>query len=277
VFPFDIYRLVARRGVRRVVRAIVVAAFVGASITLAGPAAAATSASAPQACKSVSIFGLRGSGQTMDQSGGFGHEVGIVVQRLHAELADSGRPAALFPLDYTAASVDLLLPPSGGVNNVFKVRQYLASIDNGGNALYTAMGLRNRKCPGETFVVIGYSQGSMAIKVGLSSMAKRGERQLLSRIGGIGLIADPAKRANEYNVGSAAPRSEGVATNLGRGRTVPSSVAGTFASACQSRDVVCDFSKNGSVSVHKNYPDSVLADLAEALYPRVVRVSKPQF
>lgn len=240
--------------------------------TLAGLVLPGVASAAPKECASVSVFGLRGSGQTSDQNDGFGPEVSAVVDELTSRLSAAGKSNVKFPLDYTAASVDLIWPIKRNVDYAFQVREYLASVDEGGDALYSLLTQRATRCGGETFVLVGYSQGSMAIRHALRKMTQKGEGDILSRIGGIGLIADPSKRPNEPNVGDADAKASGVATFMRSPILISSKVSGYAVNACNTRDVVCDFSKNRSDSVHGQYRStSALDSLTDSLMRKIMR------
>lgn len=250
---------------------MLLAALLGSTALVPTPASAA-----PQGCASVAILGLRGSGQTSAENGGFGPQVAAVVHELEQKLNAAGRTTVKFPIEYTAASANLLKPKN--LSWPWKAQEFLASVDNGANALYTTLDLRSKRCRQETAVVIGYSQGAMAIRLALRNLANRGETALLARIVGIGLVADPTKRPSDPNVGNAPANSTGIATTFrvrGAPVAIPNAVLGFAAGACQHRDPVCDFSTRADAAVHTSYPTSVLRQLAQTLAPRVARHSVP--
>lgn len=209
-------------------------------------------AKAPPACTSVGIFGVRGS----DQKSGFGPEVSAAVQSLEQGLRAAGRTYTEFPLEYTSASVDLIHPGKPHPNGyVWDVKQYAASVEDGTGALYTSLDLRDRNCPTETPVLIGYSQGAMVVRKAMQKLANNGRTSILQRIGGAGLIADPDKQRNEPNIGGAPALSIGVATyfHVGGPVAIPSAVVGRAMNACRYQDIACDFSTQGKTSIHTTY------------------------
>jgi hypothetical protein len=236
--------------------------------------APSASAAAPRPCSSVAVVGLRGSGQTS----GFGAQVNETFLPLFSNLLANNRTVASFALDYTAASTNLITNLKT-TNYPWNVQQFIASANTGADSLYTLLSLRQRTCPGEALVLLGYSQGSMAIKLFLRNMVNKGESGILNRIAGIGLIADPTKNPNDPNIGSAAPLSRGIATRFGVGGApvqVPASVVGYSEHACDSHDLVCDFSAESNTQVHSSYSSDTLRKLSLSLAPRVLRRSAPQ-
>lgn len=259
---------------------LALAAFAGLTAAPPPPASAAV-----QACSSVGIYGVRGSGE----SSGFGKEVWPAVQALQNGLQSNGRTVATFPLFYTAASVDLLKPPANFIKHptnplaiadyVIQVKEYLASISNGTDALYTLLNSRARACPSETPVFIGYSQGAMVVRNELKRLSQNGQAALLSRVGGAGLIADPDKQRNEPNIADAAALSQGVATTFHVGGApigIPSQLVGRAMNACRNKDIACDFSVHGSTTVHTTYQNtSYPAQLGRWLVGPTVARSQP--
>jgi hypothetical protein len=264
------------------------AARVGIVAALAG--GGLTSAPAPaqaevKPCASVAIFGLRGSGQTAAQREGWGQEMWLLKEALTSRLRAQGRTVAQFPVSYSSASVELLtrIPPLVGKEDYYlNVKSYIASVRNGADGLDTSLYQRASRCPNEAPVLVGYSQGALAIRLELRRIAVRGDTWLLRRIGAVGLTGDPTKQANDYNIANAPARSRGVSTTtrLGGPIDVPDGVLGRTVLSCVDSDLVCDFSlqsfRNHGGKVHREAYGPERADrLARELVAPIMRRSQP--
>lgn len=285
------------------VRTLLACFCVSISLPLGGllttPVAAAgrhvsAAAEIPQACEHTVIVGVRGSGETRADDGesGFGKQVGPTVRLLMRRLHDRGRTTAEFPLQYTAADVDLLMPNK--VPEIYRpywiatyrnrVREFMASIADGVASLHTTLMLRQQDCPHERIVLVGYSQGSMVVRRTLSRLSRQGETELLSRVSAVGLIADGHRRSREPNSGTADASAQGIATYFGLAGPplpMPPAVRGKVVQLCNAHDVVCNFAlsvrtlSNGK-RVHLRYARSAtfrrfVADLVQQSAPTKMR------
>jgi hypothetical protein len=264
-------------GRRVVVTACVVAA------ALVAPAAPA-SAGPSQPCSSVYIVGVRGSGQNFDGMGSdaLGPQVAAVQQSLVFGLRE--RTTATQALYYTAASTDLLTRTTYLLP--WRWREFFASVHDGVGALHTTLDLRADSCPQEGIVLIGYSQGALAIRKTLARLAAgdAADRAVLNRVAAVGLIADPSKSRREPNVGTAHGSSTGAATLFRLSDApvpIPRQVMGRVHHLCNHEDLVCDtnhvWSLDRAKRVHRGYTDPTGSPylLAQALVNPTMSRSRP--
>ena len=165
-------------------------------------------------CSDLVVLGLRGSGEepkaswNLFNSGPFGRwepptftgesdgfgPLGWNISAAFQRKVSESRPATTFKtvgVRYIALDVPLkqLLPP-------VTPNQYTASIFDGVDKLIARMyaEVSPNQCPASKFVLVGYSQGSLAIHVALRQLADS-DTTMLARIAGVGLVADPGRIA----------------------------------------------------------------------------------
>jgi alpha-tubulin suppressor-like RCC1 family protein len=219
-------------------------------------------AQAASACPDVAFYGLRGSGQ----GSGFGTQVFAVKKALEDELG-ARRRVEYIPVDYTAAGVEVLAPhaydfaalpltgplPVGGHYAVAHYGRYMASVNDGITKTYSIIAANARTCPSQRLVLAGYSQGAMVLHRLVNRFASEGRLDILHRIGGLVLLADPDRVANTatIRVGTAPAGAQGVASAFGTTQDIANpTLRPRTISICHKDDMVCDF--RGAWSV-KNY------------------------
>ena len=116
-------------------------------------------------------------------------------------------------------------------------------------------------CPNQRFVLAGYSQGAMVIHMALAQASVDGSSELLSKVRGVILLADPLRNPDDsfHTIGTAAAGSPGVVTDVlkyAAARELSSAIIGDDAhllvdpypqslrnvtyTICTSGDPVCD-------------------------------------
>jgi hypothetical protein len=186
-------------------------------------------AAASAACPSMEVFGVRGSGQTQNEAGGYGSTVQDVVQRITKAAPDVHTE----PINYTAIGVDWWDPSYYGW-------KYQLSVDDGDVKLYSAIqSFLKSGCSGTYIYLIGYSQGAQVagdVYQALSSAQQK-------RIGGVALIGDPEFKGSQgepVNWGSYNPTMNGVYPL--RHRTLTGGETSAVRSYCANGDPVCNSS-----------------------------------
>lgn len=210
-------------------------------------------------CPDYAVFGLRGSGQTADQFGGFGYEVAIAKLRLERALNERGISASYTAVDYASEGMDTLvgdwLSPSikwskGKGLTVEQTTDYADSMWSGSERLIDAVNEYHDSCaeadekPGE-IVMIGYSQGAAAVNWA-SRLLSADQKQRSTLV----LIGDPLRHPgdDENNVrvlvGSANPSMGLLQLPQTRLNTTftpqPEELAAHTVSLCDAGDLVCD-------------------------------------
>ena len=218
---------------------------IGASVVAAPVAAAATS------CPRVQIFGVRGSGETVDDYYGYGRTVYTVIQQTRTRLGAAAVGAAR--IDYPAISVGY-----GGIQYPSK---YNASVEAGKVALTGAIEDFWTRCGAVSGIaLVGYSQGA---HIAGDVFQARLPSEIRDRVIALALIGDP-----RFNGGAAAPpnfggfstRLNGVYDITGSPRTFLSTQYSRVRSYCASGDPVCNFTpanaaacKLSNSCVHSRY------------------------
>jgi pimeloyl-ACP methyl ester carboxylesterase len=182
-------------------------------------------------CADVLFIGVRGSGQTASDAGGYGNELNYVRAGIVSYMPSNKQVEAV-ALDYTAASVPSLFAPRGGITNFF------ASIDNGVTLLRERLRYAQIACGDQKVVLAGYSQGALVV-----NMVARNARNVV----GVLLVADPGRVPNQAsrNLGSARSGS-GIyrLTGIDLGR-ISTPRNARVVELCNARDIICDWSNAG--------------------------------
>ncbi len=208
-----------------------------------------------QACQQYLIVGLRGSGETT----GFGGRVWTAVNEMRTRLgANNIALVAIERPDYPSADVP---KPSAaeiiGIASGSKIAQaiavasflkkfgpYIQSLASGSDALYET--LQRRAHCGETTLLVGYSQGAMAVHRTLIDLQTNGQTAILDRIAGAVLIADGDRHRDDVmrTYGSAGRLAHGVTRTFSMGSARPqifgNALGSKVFSVCNARDIVCD-------------------------------------
>jgi hypothetical protein len=280
----------------------------GLLIALAGvaPAASATvgtsgrkavetdssvSAATSMRCWDTVIIGARGSGQT----DALGDEVRSLTDKIMGQVKPQ-RPSLLrLGVIYPAESTDLLKPPQPILpsNPVWqaayakRVARYFAGVDNGIATLHEMLTTRAASCPNEILVLAGYSQGAMVVHRELVRLAASGRQEILRRVAGTGLIADPDRQ--KYSIalryGTAPWSGHGIDTTVnGYLQDVPAGMVASRAfSLCDKGDVVCDFRWSqllyfaAGAKVHASYVnDAQMFPISDAIAGNVMAFAVPK-
>jgi hypothetical protein len=171
-----------------------------------------------------------------------------VIRTVLAFNESYGAPTDAVPLDYPAASTDVLLKP-------WRIGEYATSIREGIDGLKMLLATRAVDCPGQGIVLFGYSQGALVINQALNELPSA----TLSRVARVGLVADPARVGwSAVNFGSASYRTNGIAVDarIAPERDLPQAVRARAESLCDDGDPICAYTakaaKRGG-SVHGSY------------------------
>jgi hypothetical protein len=140
-------------------------------------------------------------------------------------------------------------------NFAFDAVEYIGSYRDGVGSLEYVLESEATRCPSEKIVLAGYSQGALAIHLALGNLAGSG---ILSHIGAVVLVADPAKRGGgaEFTSGTADPAADGIYTKVfGAAETplIPGSQVGHTITYCHKYDIVCAPGLGASGAYHSNY------------------------
>lgn len=202
------------------------------------------SAGAALSCNSSRplVIGVRGSGDPRDPHDGdrsagtayFGSTVGPAISAL---VTSYGKPAETSPLDYPAASIELLNP----VNGISGVKEYFASVLDGVEALITRLTLQERACSTRPLVLVGYSQGALVVNRALVTLDALHD-PVLDQIAAVALIADPQRIGiSSYARGNAPRDLDGITIGLGLlpNQQLPNAVRTRSDSWCHAGDIIC--------------------------------------
>jgi hypothetical protein len=218
-----------------------VALAIALTVLLLCAGAVADVASAPRAvaatdCTKTLVAGLRGSGETAAQNGGYGPEVSAAITAFDQSYGSHVDSVAI---DWISAPVNL--------DTMTKdLTYYFESINLGITKLTDLLRSRDKICPEQPIVVFGYSQGALAVNRVLLNFSLSTDpqlRRIFQRIVGVGLIADPARLGGRpYEIGSAWSSVNGVGQVVHRYTgDVPSDMRSRTVSTCNRFDVVCAF------------------------------------
>ncbi|PWD52038.1 hypothetical protein C8046_16695 [Serinibacter arcticus] len=240
----------------------------------AAPAAASTWTSVPsqwqlptKACTQVLFIGVRGSGESATEHGGYGR----IVERIRdgVRLPSEGKTTVTeVALEYPALPIGSWSGPSlvsavldiGNNFLTFDMTSrpgYMESVQTGADNLIETLDDQYVRCPDQQVVLAGYSQGAWVIHLAL---ARRGNHAT-SQISGVALIADPGRNPLEgvagtkvgnpsrgFGVGPAMSRVVTTTTGMshlsilpsGSGLHLPTRVWGRTIDVCLAGDPVCD-------------------------------------
>jgi hypothetical protein len=272
---------ISRRSTRLALAAVLVG---GLSAGVAGAMASAGPASA--GCQPVWFIGARGSGELASGYDGMGPAVDHMAQTVKADLAAKGLGMTFMPVNYTAASVNVL-KPNATVRALLKtgataaaiadwvhtsMDAYDASVNDGIQAAEDDAQAAVSQCPNVKLVMGGYSQGAIAIHDAEVWLAAT-KPAVFSHVAGTLLLADPDRvpntQAKNFGDPLAAAGGEGVRTWLCAGKylcaVTPHDVPAPnmTANIVDSGDLVGDFtwtdlaSFSGPASIHTHYATCV--------------------
>lgn len=184
------------------------------------------------------LIGVRGSGETDNMHDGLGNVIGPLADRFISDMGST--PTAYDAVNYEAVSVD-------GITAL----QYDESYIHGVNQIYNSLYYWYHRCPNYRFVIAGYSQGADAAAAVLASLNPTPspknpvEPQIIDRIDGVALMADPKYNPNQYSI-NANPNATrpGMlwafpSNHRGVRQNYPSRYNGRVRSWCRSDDPVC--------------------------------------
>ncbi len=239
--------------VRRSIIGLLSGAFLSGLLAVAAPIAVAPSAEAATACPRVQLFGVRGSGETVDNYYGYGRTVYSVIQQAKALIGSDGVNASR--IDYPAIAVGY-----GGIQYLSK---YDASVEAGKVALKIAIDhFTSGSCGAVSRIaIVGYSQGAHVAGDVYQARLTSAQRD---RVIALALIGDPrfkGSAASPPNFGDFSTRLNGVYDISRTTRVFSSDQYSRVRSYCVQEDPVCNFSSTnvavckaaGGSCVHSTY------------------------
>ena len=220
-------------------------------------------------CHRVAFIGARGSGELpqgsaqtySSPSDGLGNYLPDVLRGLNGTLA----PRGYTPQDVKVLAVQYQAMPADNLLNDL-TPAFFASIYDGVNKT-TAMILDEElRCGSEKLVLVGYSQGALAIHVALRRLAREHPDAITpAHIAAIVMIADPAKvslpaeqtwELDRRLAGFGVLTSNGIwsltAIPPDEG-ALPPAVTGRTLALCHDKDIVCATGPFSSISNHVDY------------------------
>jgi hypothetical protein len=250
--------------------ALAVTALSATLITEAGPAHAATTATAASACKQILFLGARGSGEFGPGDYGFNptrvkgdpYGFGGPVNSAYAELnGDFENQFSVQPVSvsYKANSVSVLLKN----HNL-----YFTDLSQGVTSAMNYLKTQSKKCPSQEIVLAGYSQGAMVQHRVLHDLIdNKADKAILERVDAAILIADGDQVANDNEVqfGTASKSASGIGhwypkISHTSGAKFPESYSTIPLRVCDNHDPVCNASSNDlnptNILIHLSYAKS---------------------
>jgi hypothetical protein len=225
-------------------------------------------------CPDVMFIGARGSGEPLmkkgsyvvEQARGVGDPLAYMAGLLEADVRHYGEEMQVFPVAYSADSVDDLVPSktelaemalSHAPEVIYYARNYkpyAASIADGVKETLADIRSTADRCPETELVLAGYSQGAMAIHKAELQLDREGDEEVLDLIGGTLLLGDgdraPDTQAKIF--GGAPSGGEGVQVYLHGAKPEDVVEPETTAEICIQGDIVCDFGIHLSISWYKH-------------------------
>lgn len=188
-----------------------------ATMTWSGPPIAASTATA-QACADLLFVGVRGSAEPAP----YGPTVTAVRDELARRTSDAPGDASLLVrevfLDYPAVSPETL-GATGADRLLFDPEmpptQFFDSVRAGRGDLIDLLADSGRRCPGERWVIAGFSQGAQVVTEALADRAVREDAD--DRLLGAVLLGNPANGPASQGTnlaGDARPDAMGLSTSL---------------------------------------------------------------
>jgi hypothetical protein len=227
------------------------------SIAVASSPPSVGSNNVTRACPDMLFLGVRGSGETANDAGGYGSTIQAVLRRMQEEHTRIAARA----IDYAAVPVDIVSPSYG--------LRYYTSVRGGVRAVRNAVSshVRGRCGLKSPIVMAGYSQGAHVVGNAFDRLTNAEK----SRVVGVALVADPLFNGSaSVNVGDFDPDRNGVIPEIvgSPAREVPQRWRDRVSSYCTASDPVCNWSlgaglyckDNMEACPHLHYVDRLLGD-----------------
>jgi len=243
-------------------------------------------------CTAYTVFGLRGSSESPQgswdmfsgwsdptfsgETDGFGAYNSQVFGYFDSLAAGTTKQVAIQYQALPVPVVDRRVSPA----------DYTESIFDGVDKLIARMNVEDVDCPSSKFVILGYSQGALAVHIALRTLETT-DPAMLAKVTHVGLISDPGRvvggsesmwssasgSSNPLTVtvpGLIVEASAGVWSGLslftgGANGALPGSVTSNTYTLCHRGDLVCSFALGSTISKHTNYTDDELRGLARLL------------
>jgi Cutinase len=204
----------------------------------------------------MQVVGVRGSGETQLDYGGYGRTVAAVVSAIEGKVL----------LNVATDEIDYPAIPMGYGGWTHYAANYKASVADGVSKLTTYIQqFIAGPCGATTYLyLIGYSQGAQVVGDTFQKKLTAPQRQ---RVGGIAMLGDPrfmGSQTGGVNVGDYANNLNGIFDVIGSPRTVLPGQVGKVRSYCALNDPICNFTKTDAAACkilpstcpHVLYPDA---------------------
>ena len=239
----------------RVIRKLTVSAVTCAMALGAVAATAAQPAAATAPCVPTQLIGVHGTGE---ETGVIGNELaslynGVVARTGLPEQGLQGWQDDSSLLVQLAAGI-LLIPTLGTAALNVAVSNLQSAVNSGATDLYNQVTSEESQCPGEHFVIAGFSQGAMVV-----GQFARAHPELAGTVSGIIMWADPEFNGNDPLAKGAVPNSSnftGTGGWLGivgwyynQRYVFPSAWNGRLHSYCTTLDPVCNWSQGNATNL----------------------------
>lgn len=212
-----------------IIVAVLLASTYPAALASAQPRGMQNYSSASTACSDIIVLGARGSGGSQSGSNadnytGVSEQVYGLYSKINARVLKNNKTIQLEAVEYPALPVESLL---------VSVSEFEKSIRQGADDIVNKTKLFQQKCPSTDIILIGYSQGAMAVHVSENSLPKN-VKALVLISDGFRTKSDKAKV-----LGKASKRSNGLAVGRIDGpRRLDGSPKAIH--VCVKGDIVCD-------------------------------------
>jgi hypothetical protein len=195
----------------------------------------------PKPCPSAQFVGVRGSGETRIDAGGYGKTVADLKSRLQSVVPN----LADVPIDYPAIKVDL--------SDLRYTVNYINSVAAGKDALRNYIDAITFGCPMTPMVVVGYSQGAHVAGDVYEELPYVTRRHVVALV----LFGDPRFNPGqpEVDAGDYDRSDSGSFTLLGGPRLISQDSAARVQSFCTHGDPVCNLSIANLYACRDHSPD----------------------
>jgi predicted esterase len=258
-----------------------------------------TQAAKAKKCPIVVAIGVGGDGASDGTKfNGIGPVANKVASFVHAQAKHNKLSYQLVPFKWTSTSATVLKPtaaestqfqtdPTGAEQtyNSTNVAAYVTNLDTATSGLETTINTVLGHCPNANIVMIGFSQGAMAVRAAEQAIKASPAQAELQKLVGTILIGDGDRIANSQakELGSSPKTGQGVRPALnGTGTEV--ALPDTTFDICDAGDISCDWStavfanSKKPLKVHSTYVKikaGKVKDFDKVLKKVAKKVTKP--
>lgn len=208
----------------------------------------ASRADTPSGCEDVLFIGLRGSGQTEADAGGFGPQVAAALDTFARRMNSAGLSLEAVPGSYPSLGVEVLV---GDLTIRAGDSEYFDGVDEGVRETLRLIRRSRSVCADQQEIVsAGFSQGALVVHNVTLELGTNGR----SAIDSILLLADPRRvGGSRVDRGRAPGDRSGVYQLIAPVRPdIPRDLRERTRGYCIAGDIVCDYTLGnlGSTSIH---------------------------